>query len=193
MTWSRTVREMVHAHICRSQWKSGEQFSTLFKEALKASSIWKATEFSGLEFSCFQAFVTVQELAAFTSPRCSGVALCDVPKYSSLALVYINLIVSPAIYWRVALPLLAVRVLVNLKAAFLNGDHELHDWDISSQSPCGWMGVTCNNVTFEVTALWVHSGDDKHVPIFSFRVLRVCNFQGIVAVQPINGISEAVF
>lgn len=46
-----------------------------------------------------------------------------------------------------------VRVLVNLKAAFLNGDHELHDWDISSQSPCGWMGVTCNNVTFEVTAL----------------------------------------
>ncbi|XP_024358745.1 uncharacterized protein [Physcomitrium patens] len=46
-----------------------------------------------------------------------------------------------------------VRALVNLKAAFVNGEHELINWDSNSQSPCGWMGVTCNNVTFEVTAL----------------------------------------
>lgn len=49
--------------------------------------------------------------------------------------------------------LFAVRALVNLKAAFVNGEHELINWDSNSQSPCGWMGVTCNNVTFEVTAL----------------------------------------
>nr|PNR35075.1 hypothetical protein PHYPA_022974 [Physcomitrium patens] len=46
-----------------------------------------------------------------------------------------------------------VRALMNLKAAFMNGEHELHDWDNGSQSPCGWLGVTCNNLTFEVTAL----------------------------------------
>lgn len=54
---------------------------------------------------------------------------------------------------RILILLLAVRVLMNLKAAFVNGEEELHDWDMASQSPCGWMGVTCNNVTFEVIAL----------------------------------------
>uniref|UniRef100_A0A7I4BPG7 non-specific serine/threonine protein kinase n=1 Tax=Physcomitrium patens TaxID=3218 RepID=A0A7I4BPG7_PHYPA len=49
--------------------------------------------------------------------------------------------------------LIAVRILVNLKAGFVNGEEELHDWDVESQSPCGWMGVNCNNVTFEVVAL----------------------------------------
>jgi hypothetical protein len=49
--------------------------------------------------------------------------------------------------------LLAVRILVDMKAAFVNGEEELHDWDKGSQSPCGWTGVTCNNVTFEVVAL----------------------------------------
>jgi hypothetical protein len=48
---------------------------------------------------------------------------------------------------------LAVSALVNMKASFLNGEQELRDWNIGSQSPCGWMGVSCNNVTFEVTAL----------------------------------------
>ncbi len=49
--------------------------------------------------------------------------------------------------------LLAVLILANLKAAFVNGEVELPDWDKASQSPCGWTGVTCNNVTFEVVAL----------------------------------------
>lgn len=48
---------------------------------------------------------------------------------------------------------LAVRALVNLKEAFANGESLLPDWDSGSQSPCSWLGVTCNNVTFEVTAL----------------------------------------
>lgn len=47
----------------------------------------------------------------------------------------------------------AVRTLVEVKKSFLNGEHELQDWDSGSQSPCTWKGVTCNNLTFEVTGL----------------------------------------
>ncbi|XP_024360454.1 uncharacterized protein [Physcomitrium patens] len=46
-----------------------------------------------------------------------------------------------------------MHILVNIKATFVNGEKELEDWSVGSQSPCEWTGVTCNNVTFEVTAL----------------------------------------
>lgn len=53
--------------------------------------------------------------------------------------------------------------LVEVKKSFRDVDNVLYDWTESPSSDyCAWRGITCDNVTFNVVALYVTSYELFH-------------------------------